>query len=76
MLSPVITNGIVNLPAGVKLKLLDNQAYVRGKFLKPVGKLIYETLDTIQFKAGESFEVDIGKLPKSFRTKMDIQKAA
>ena len=52
----------IELFAG-RIGLTDAQASVRGHSLKPVGNGVYEIVSKVEFKAGESIELE--SLPKS-----------
>ena len=66
----VTAQEVVELPAGVTVKLSDRQAYLRQHAIEDLGKGAYLTEQTVQFKAGEEleiFEEDIQKMHlKSF----------
>lgn len=56
----------VQFGPGTCLKLSKEQAVPRARLLKHIEDGVYETLDNVQFKRGETFGFD-GVLPKSLR---------
>lgn len=65
MLTSIKVLHVTTLPAGVKLRLVDQQAQPRRLRLKSVGKGLYEVQEPVQFKVGETFDLDLAGLPKA-----------
>lgn len=76
MMTPIKVSQVATLPAGVKLRLADGQVQPRAHRLKSVGKGLYEALEPVQFKVGETFDLDMAGLPKSLLAHLTVLSGA
>lgn len=76
MMTSIKVSQVATLPAGVKLRLADRQAQPRHLRMESVGKGLYKVLEPVQFKVGETFDVELDGLPKALLGHLTVLQGA